>query len=414
MEMAGRVGARVAGALLGLMALAAVASPLAAQGSDPCQPPAGDTGFAEVRADVFAGTFDRVLPFDVPLRLCAKVPQGTKGLEVKVAEGRRKLALDDASCVAPPAIDPWGPAIPGRVDDLSFPTVTTARVVVPRLDAQRYYSFCFILNRPLTPEEMQKFRPEVREILDRELQTITSGDVGAAALTAARAARPRRAGPADAGGHRGRAGRERTRRAGPGRASAPAPHAAHPAGRARRRDGAVPGRPGQAAGRAERRPRRRPRQRRVWPGCSPRSQQEAPNQRRPPRPPRPDLRPRPPPGGDERTRSRWRWPPARTPTPRRPRATLASTTDCRGGRRGGAELRRHQPGVDRSAPADRDDDRAGRAAGGAGGAHPGGPRGAGGADRPGRCHRQGRGPHLHPRRRGEAAGRLPRRASSRR
>ena len=182
MEMAGRDGARVAGALLGLMALAAVASPLAAQGSDPCQPPAGDTGFAEVRADVFAGTFDRVLPFDVPLRLCAKVPQGTKGMEVKVAEGRRKLALDDASCVVPPAIDPWGPAIPGRVDDLSFPTVTTARVVVPRLDAQRYYSFCFILNRPLTPEEMQKLRPEVREILDRELQTITSGDVGAAAL----------------------------------------------------------------------------------------------------------------------------------------------------------------------------------------------------------------------------------------
>lgn len=184
MGRCGRLGSRVGWTFLAC-ALAAV--PLAAQGAGPCQPPPGDTGFAEIEANVFAGTFNRVLPFDVPLRVCAVVPQGTKGMSVRVASGTQKLAPDEKACVASPGDGSWGPETPGRVDDLSSSTVTTARVVLPRLDAQRYYAFCFILDRPLTAEEAQKLQPEVLAAIDREVASRTSANLTAADLEQIRA-----------------------------------------------------------------------------------------------------------------------------------------------------------------------------------------------------------------------------------
>lgn len=186
MRGGGGFGAGVVGALVVLAAAAGVV-PLAAQGPDPCTPPAGDTGFAEIEANVFAGTFNRVVPFDVPLRLCAAVPQGTKSVSVRVARAKQKLTLDEQSCVNSPSGGPWGPEFPGRVDDQSSATMTVARIVVPRLDAQRFYGFCFLLNRPLTPEEVQKFQPEVQAAVDRRLASLTSGDLAPDRLEALRA-----------------------------------------------------------------------------------------------------------------------------------------------------------------------------------------------------------------------------------
>jgi hypothetical protein len=173
---------RVAEGLL-VLAMALSAAPLAAQATGPCTPPSGDTGFAEIQANVFAGTFDKVLPFDVPVRICAPVPNGTVSASVKVAVGKQKLSLGEASCVTPPpGGDPWGASYPGRVDSQTTPGTTVVRVVVPRLSAQRYYAFCFLLDRPLTPEEMQKFQPEVLAIVDRWLAGLTSADLTGAQL----------------------------------------------------------------------------------------------------------------------------------------------------------------------------------------------------------------------------------------
>lgn len=188
MGCGGKLGSGVRSALL--LGAAAVA-PLWAQ-TDPCQPPSGDTGFAEIEANVFAGTFDKVLPFDVPLRLCTIVPQGTKGVRLRVASDDEKLAPDEASCVGTGSGGTggggaWGPAITGQVDDLSSTTVTTARIVVPRLDAQRYYAFCFILDRPLTAEEARQLQPEALAAIDREVAQLTSADLTPGAVAQLRA-----------------------------------------------------------------------------------------------------------------------------------------------------------------------------------------------------------------------------------
>ncbi len=181
----GRRGSTVRWTLLGL-ALAG-AAPLWAQGSDPCQPPSGDTGFAEVEANIYAGTFNRVLPFDVPLRICTPVPSGTKGMAVRLASGTAPLVVDERSCALPGAASPWSGTYEGRVDTQSA-SEPTARVVVPRLEAQRFYAFCFLLHRPVTAEEATALRPQVEDILRRELASFSSGDVTAADLEAHRAA----------------------------------------------------------------------------------------------------------------------------------------------------------------------------------------------------------------------------------
>jgi hypothetical protein len=158
--------------LAGLLA----ASGAAAQAPNPCAPPAGDTGFAEVVVNLNAGTFDRVLPFDVPVRICGTVPAGTSDVAVQYAVSRTaNLSVDKDCNLLAPAGAQWQPATPisGRLDG------TTFRVTLPPLEADRYYSFCF-RRRAQIPEDLAaRIKPRAREALDRGLAQVTSGDLTA-------------------------------------------------------------------------------------------------------------------------------------------------------------------------------------------------------------------------------------------
>jgi hypothetical protein len=151
-----------------------LAGPAAAQ--DPCAPPSGDTGFAEVGVNLNAGTFNRVLPFDVPVRVCGTVPAGTTSVTVQYAASKSADLSMDANCrLLSPAgarLEPATP-IPARLDG------TTFRVILPPLEAERYYSFCF-QRRTMIPDDLAaKLKAQARAILDRGLAEVTSGDLSA-------------------------------------------------------------------------------------------------------------------------------------------------------------------------------------------------------------------------------------------
>jgi hypothetical protein len=163
-----RRGLSVLGAFL--LAQALVSVPAAAQ--DPCAPPSGDTGFAEVRVNLSAGTFDHVLPFDVPARVCGTVPAGTTSITVQYAVSKTANLSLDSSCrlLAPPgaALQPPTP-IPGRLDG------TTFRVILPPLEADRYYAFCFQRRAKVPDDVAAKFRAKARDVLDRGFAQVSSG-----------------------------------------------------------------------------------------------------------------------------------------------------------------------------------------------------------------------------------------------
>ncbi|MFY9823062.1 MAG: hypothetical protein WAM82_16895 [Thermoanaerobaculia bacterium] len=148
------------------------AAPATAQ--DPCAPPSGDTGFAEVSVNLNAGTFNRVLPFDVPVRVCGTAPAGTTSMAVQyVVSKKADISMDDTCRVLLPAgsrLQPE-PAILGRLDG------TTFRVILPPLMAERYYAFCFERRAKLPDDLAAKFKSQAREILDRRLAEVTSGDL---------------------------------------------------------------------------------------------------------------------------------------------------------------------------------------------------------------------------------------------
>ncbi len=177
--MGSRLAARRRGdALLGalLAAGALLASGAWAQAPNPCAPPAGDTGFAEVSVNLSAGTFDKVLPFDVPIRLCGTVPAGSTDVSVQYAVSKTADLSVDADCnlLAPKGAQ-WLPAvpIPGRLDG------TTFRAILPPLDADRFYTFCFRRHAKVPDDLAAAFRPRAREVLDRGLAQVTSGDLTA-------------------------------------------------------------------------------------------------------------------------------------------------------------------------------------------------------------------------------------------
>jgi hypothetical protein len=165
-------------ALLGALLAAGtfLASGAAAQAPNPCTPPSGDTGFAEIGVNLNAGTFDRILPFDVPIRLCGTVPAGSTDVTVQYAVSKTANLSVDADCrLLAPAGAQWLPAAPiaGRLDG------TTFRVILPPLDADRYYSFCFRRRAQIPPDVAAAFRPKAREVLDQELAQVITGDLSA-------------------------------------------------------------------------------------------------------------------------------------------------------------------------------------------------------------------------------------------
>jgi hypothetical protein len=171
----GRLQAPWRGLCLGsALALAGIflAGPAAAQ--DPCAPPSGDTGFAEVSVNLSAGTFNRVLPFDVPVRVCGTAPAGSESVTVQYAVSRRADLSIGANCQLPPGakLEPATP-IPGRLDG------TTFRVILPPLEAERYYAFCFQSRAKIPDDLAAKFKRQAREVLDKGLAEVTSGDLSA-------------------------------------------------------------------------------------------------------------------------------------------------------------------------------------------------------------------------------------------
>jgi hypothetical protein len=170
----GRCPRRRGLAVLGTLFVAAVLPAVPAAAQDPCTPPAGDTGFAEVSVNLKAGTFDRVLPFDVPVRICGTVPAGTTSIAVQYAVSKTADLALDASCtlLAPPGarLQPDTP-IPGRLDG------TTFRVVLPPFEADRYYAFCFRRRARVPDEVATKFKAQAREVLDQGLARVSSGNL---------------------------------------------------------------------------------------------------------------------------------------------------------------------------------------------------------------------------------------------
>ncbi|HEV7669764.1 MAG TPA: hypothetical protein VGS22_14675 [Thermoanaerobaculia bacterium] len=139
---------------------------------DPCAEPTRDTGFAEVSVNLQDGTINRVLPFDVPIRFCGSVPTGAKTVTLQYVSDPKNPPQVDSDCRGSAAWQPSRP-IDGRVAG------TTFRAVLPRLEAQRYYAFCFKSESEVTPEAAAAFQPIARDVLDSGLAPIPRGDLDA-------------------------------------------------------------------------------------------------------------------------------------------------------------------------------------------------------------------------------------------
>ena len=174
MSQSGRTSVWLARVAVGAFSLLPAA--LGAQAGDPCAAPSSDTGFAEVAVNLEAGTLDKVLPFDVPIRFCGGLPTGAKRITLQYVSDRKNPPQVDDDCRGPGGASPaWMPASPidGRIAG------TTFRAVIPRLDSQRYYAFCFRTDSEVTPEAAAAFRPVARETLDEALAPVSRGDLTA-------------------------------------------------------------------------------------------------------------------------------------------------------------------------------------------------------------------------------------------
>jgi hypothetical protein len=158
---------RMAGAGLALPVCLLIAAHAHAQA--PAQPantapPAPTDKIVRVTADLAAGTFDRVLPFDVPFFIVGQAPEGTVCLQVQYVEYRKR---------EPPPKEGWKPADPAQWKPEAPATANQGFLVFLRepLDAERYYHFRFIFQRQPSAEQTKKFRDAAVSIFDEELKT---------------------------------------------------------------------------------------------------------------------------------------------------------------------------------------------------------------------------------------------------
>lgn len=132
-----------------------------------------DSGFQTVEVDLAAGTFNKVLPFDIPFQIIGKVPSGTKTVTVQYVEDKEIILLQDD------ANQDWQPEKPLRGNLYVSPddNVPMFRVTMPRIEAQRYYAFKFDYESDVTPEHATTFATQARETIDLFLRGVTSGDI---------------------------------------------------------------------------------------------------------------------------------------------------------------------------------------------------------------------------------------------
>ena len=128
----------------------------------------------EVAIDLAAHSFVQVLPFDVPFFITGQAPPRTRQIRVTI--------VDLKTGGAGPAVQfPWD------AEQVSE-TQTPFRILMPRLDAERFYRFRFDFRRTLLKEEVDQIRtlatPRFEEVMRRlELQ---DGELSAADSAALR------------------------------------------------------------------------------------------------------------------------------------------------------------------------------------------------------------------------------------
>jgi hypothetical protein len=164
-RVASRAGLVLCGSFCGLAAPSWAA--------DDCSTSTTDTGFAEVVFDTTSGTFGGVLPFDVPVRVCAVVPEGTtKATVCYAANERRKGPLNvgpNCDCADRSSI-PWSP----QTERAPAPNGTTVRWLIDRLEPERYYAFCFGFEKKATDEEIAAFQTRALAVLDEGIGRLQS------------------------------------------------------------------------------------------------------------------------------------------------------------------------------------------------------------------------------------------------
>ncbi|MFN7962591.1 MAG: hypothetical protein U0002_15080 [Thermoanaerobaculia bacterium] len=164
--------------LLALIALSGGARPARAQGGQN-PPPAKDPGITSVGVNLATGSFDQVLPFDLPFEITGQVPAAFDQLSVYYAGGKRPARIDPnaGSC----RLTSGGPlakveAAVYAADDANAKS-RPFRALLDPLTAQQYYVFCFEMRHDPTPEQVAAFREQARAILDQELAKVGCGDL---------------------------------------------------------------------------------------------------------------------------------------------------------------------------------------------------------------------------------------------
>jgi hypothetical protein len=166
---------RLARLALGAWLLTAAAQGTWAQGPTPVPP---DSDFDVVQVDLEGQLFNRVLPFDVPFILTGTVPTGATTLEIRCWElppDTRKSSGTPAGSTADalrtkPDGDCWpgGPLVWRNTIDPAAPN-PMFRLMVPRLDAEKFYQFKFSFEKKVTPEDAQAFARQVQGVIDAVL-----------------------------------------------------------------------------------------------------------------------------------------------------------------------------------------------------------------------------------------------------
>ncbi|MEA2604676.1 MAG: hypothetical protein QOF89_5668 [Acidobacteriota bacterium] len=142
-------------------------------------PPPATSDFDVVQVDLNGQTFNRVLPFDVPFIFAGNVPagitelqvrcwqlgttKGTKGVKPDVVAGKEPLGKPaDGDCWEG-KVPTWHNTIDPAAPNPQF------RVLVPRLEAERYYQFKFSFTKTVTAQQAADFAQQVAGIVDAAL-----------------------------------------------------------------------------------------------------------------------------------------------------------------------------------------------------------------------------------------------------
>jgi hypothetical protein len=131
-------------------------------------------GDQEVTVDPSAHTFVQVLPFDVPFLITGEAPAGTRRVSVSIV---------DSKTLKP------GPAVsfPWDAEEISD-KAATFRILIPRLDAEKFYRFSFDFRRALGQPETDAIRKNAIPVLEGVMRTLTleNGELPAAASASLR------------------------------------------------------------------------------------------------------------------------------------------------------------------------------------------------------------------------------------